>query len=52
MDIETLKKQIEQEYKGVTLGDNYTLAEEDYADTSYWYFDKQHSGSNLTLYEV
>lgn len=51
MNIDTLKKQIEQEYKDVTLGDNYTLAEEDYADTSYWYFDKQHPDSNLTAEE-
>lgn len=51
MNIDTLKKQIEQEYKDVILGDNYTLAEEDYADTSYWYFDKQHPDSNLTVEE-
>ena len=51
MNIDTLKKQIEQEYKDVTLGDNYTLAEEDYADTSYWYFDKQHPDSHLTAEE-
>ncbi|MFI8143550.1 hypothetical protein [Acinetobacter sp. ABJ_C5_2] len=52
MNIDTLKNQIEFEFKNVTLGYAYTLPEEDYADTSYWYFDKQHSDSNLTLYEV
>lgn len=48
MDIETLKKQIVLEYKNVTLGDAYTLPEEDYADTSYWYFDKRRTDLNLT----
>ncbi|MFI8143553.1 hypothetical protein [Acinetobacter sp. ABJ_C5_2] len=51
MKNENLLQLIEQEYKDVTLGDNYTLAEEDYADTSYWYFDKQHPDSNLTAEE-
>ncbi|MDC4862252.1 DUF6714 family protein [Acinetobacter baumannii] len=48
MDIETLKKKIILEYKNVTLGDAYTLPEEDYADTSYWYFDKRRTDLNLT----
>jgi hypothetical protein len=48
MDKENLLKQIEQEFRHVTLGDNYTLAEEDYADTSYWHFDRPHPNSNLT----
>lgn len=51
MNKENLLKQIEQEFKGLSLGNNYTLAEEDYADTSYWYFDKQHPDSNLTAEE-
>ncbi|EPF72536.1 hypothetical protein GCM10025882_31620 [Acinetobacter gyllenbergii] len=51
MKNENLLQLIEQEFKDVTLGDNYTLAEEDYADTSYWYFDKQHPDSNLTAEE-
>ena len=52
MNIYTLKKKITLEYKNVTLRDAYTLPEEDYADTSYWYFDKQHPDSNLTLYKA
>ncbi|MDC4305438.1 hypothetical protein NQ624_04190 [Acinetobacter baumannii] len=48
MDIETLKNQIELEFKNVTLRDAYTLPEEDYADTSYWYFDKRRTNLNLT----
>jgi hypothetical protein len=38
MNIDTLKKKITLEYKNVTLRDAYTLPEEDYADTSYWFF--------------
>lgn len=52
MNVDTLKKKIILEYENITLRDAYTLPEGDYADTSYWYFDKQHSDSNLTLYEV
>lgn len=48
MNIDTLKNQIEFEFKNVTLGDAYTLPEEDYADTSYWYFDKRRTNLNLT----
>lgn len=48
MNKENLQQLIEQEFKHVSLGDNYSLAEENYADTSYWYFDKQHPDSNLT----
>lgn len=48
MNIDTLKNQIEFEFKNVTLGDAYTLPEEDYADTSYWYFDKRRTDLNLT----
>ncbi|MGB8811208.1 MAG: DUF6714 family protein [Acinetobacter calcoaceticus] len=48
MNIDTLKNQIELEFKNVTLGDAYTLPEEDYADTSYWYFDKRRTDLNLT----
>lgn len=48
MNLKTLLIQIELEFSLVSLGDNYTLAEEDYADTSYWYFDKKHPDSNLT----
>lgn len=51
MNKENLLKQIEQEFNGLSLGNNYTLAEEDYADTSYWYFDKPHPNSNLTAEE-
>ncbi len=38
MNIDTLKNQIEFEFKNVTLGDAYTLPEEDYVDTILWYF--------------
>ncbi|WP_228270382.1 hypothetical protein [Acinetobacter colistiniresistens] len=48
INAENLLEQIEVKFKNITLGDNYTLAEEDYADTSYWYFDKKHPDSNLT----
>ncbi|CAI3111039.1 hypothetical protein MWMV17_MWMV17_00658 [Acinetobacter calcoaceticus] len=48
MNIENLKKRIELEFKNVTLGKAYTLPEEDYADTSYWYFDKNRTDLNLT----
>lgn len=48
MNIENLKKRIELEFKNVTLGNAYTLPEEDYADTSYWYFDKRRTDLNLT----
>lgn len=48
MNIDTLKNQIEFEFKNVTLGNAYTLPEEDYADTSYWYFDKRRTDLNLT----
>lgn len=51
MNNESLLQLVEQEYKDVTLGDNYTLAEEDYADTSYWYFDKPHPDSYITEQE-
>lgn len=48
MSLETLFNQIKLEFQDVTLGDAYTLPEEDYADTSYWYFDKPHTDLNLT----
>ncbi|RZK47849.1 MAG: hypothetical protein EOO99_12120 [Pedobacter sp.] len=48
MNTESLLRQIEVEFKNVTLGDDYTLPEEDYADTSYWYFDKRRPDLNLT----
>lgn len=48
MNLKTLLMQIELEFKSVSLCDNYTLAEEDYADTSYWYFDKSRPDLNLT----
>ncbi|WP_224964147.1 DUF6714 family protein [Acinetobacter guillouiae] len=48
MSLETLFNQIKLEFQDVTLGDAYTLPEEDYADTSYWHFDKPHTDLNLT----
>ncbi|USA45197.1 hypothetical protein NDN11_10695 [Acinetobacter sp. C26M] len=48
INAETLLEQIEVKFKNITLGNNYTLAEEDYADTSYWYFDETQPDSNLT----
>ncbi|MDO3665354.1 hypothetical protein [Acinetobacter higginsii] len=48
MDSNYLMKQVDFAFHNVELGNNYTLAEEDYADTSYWYFDKTHPDSNLT----
>lgn len=47
INIEILLKQIDQDFADVTLGNNYTLPEEDYADTSYWYFDKRRPDLNL-----
>jgi hypothetical protein len=51
MNKEILLTQIKQEFKDLTLGDTYTLAEEDYADTSHWHFDEKHIDSNLTREE-
>lgn len=51
MNKEILLNQIKQEFKDLTLGDTYTLAEEDYADTSHWHFDEKHIDSNLTREE-
>lgn len=51
MNKEDLLAQISQEFKNVTLGDAYTLAEEDYYDTSHWHFDEKHIDSNLTREE-
>jgi len=51
MNKEILLTQIKQEFKDTTLGDAYTLAEEDYADTSHWHFDEKHIDSNLTREE-
>lgn len=48
MNKETLLKKIKLEFQNVSLGDAYTLPEEDYADTSYWYFDKRRTNLNLT----
>lgn len=48
METNSLLRQIKREFKNVTLGDAYTLLEEDYADTSYWYFDKRRTDLNLT----
>ncbi|ENU24181.1 hypothetical protein F993_01497 [Acinetobacter proteolyticus] len=48
INAETLLEQIEVKFKNITLGDNYTLAEEDYADTSHWYFDEKGIDHNLT----
>lgn len=51
MNKENLLAQIKQEFKNVTLGDAYTLFEEDYADTARWHFDEEHIDSNLTREE-
>lgn len=51
MNKESLLTQIKKEFRDVVLGDSYTLVEEDYADTSHWYFDKDHTDSNLTSEE-
>lgn len=40
MNKEDLLTQISQEFKSVTLGDAYTLAEEDYYDTAHCHFDE------------
>ncbi|OTG66800.1 hypothetical protein B9T28_05320 [Acinetobacter silvestris] len=48
MNTEILSRKIKLEFQNVTLGDAYTLPEEDYADTSYWYFDKRRTDLNLT----
>ncbi|MDF2418003.1 hypothetical protein GWP85_10865 [Acinetobacter beijerinckii] len=45
---ETLLIQVEMGFKNLTLGHDYTLAEEDYADTSHWYFDEKRIDKNLT----
>lgn len=51
MNKENLLAQIKQEFKNVTLGDAYTLLEEDYADTARWHFNEEHIDSNLTREE-
>ncbi|GAB3046099.1 hypothetical protein GCM10027155_09370 [Acinetobacter apis] len=51
MNKKDLLNHIRQEFKDVILGDSYTLVEEDYADTAYWHFDKEHIDSNLTSEE-
>lgn len=48
MNVESLLSQITLEFKKVSLGNDYTLPEEDYADTSYWHFDKRRPDLNLT----
>lgn len=48
MNTENLLQQIKLEFKNVSLDDNYTLPEEDYADTSRWHFDKRRIDLNLT----
>ena len=51
MNTENLLQQIKLEFSNVSLGDNYTLPEEDYADTSRWHFDKTRVDLNLTEQE-
>lgn len=51
MNKENLLAQIREEFKSITLGDAYTLVEEDYADTARWHFDKEHTNFNLTREE-
>lgn len=48
MSNENLLQKIRTAFQDVTLGEAYTLPEEDYADTSYWYFDKTRTNLNLT----
>ncbi|WP_336932610.1 hypothetical protein [Acinetobacter bereziniae] len=48
MKNETLLNQIKLDFRNVTLGNAYTLPEEDYADTSYWYFDKKRTDLNIS----
>lgn len=48
MNSEVLLNNIKREFKDITLDNAYTLPEEDYADTSYWYFDKVRTDLNLT----
>ncbi|MEB5476062.1 hypothetical protein [Acinetobacter pollinis] len=40
MDKEILLTQIRKEFKDITLGNDYTLVEEDYYDTSHCHFDE------------
>lgn len=51
MNKECLLIKIKQEFQDIILGNIYTLAEEDYADTAHWYFDKEHIDANLTREE-
>lgn len=51
MNTENLLQQIKLEFSNVSLGDDYTLPEEDYADTSRWHFDKTRVDLNLTEQE-
>lgn len=48
---DTLLKKVKQSFKDVTLGEVYTLVEEDYADTSHWHFDEKIINSKLTEVE-
>lgn len=51
MNQQDILMQIKEAFKGVTLGNAYTLAEEDYYDTSHWHFDEKHINNNLTREE-